>query len=168
MVKRIAFLCITIIISLCVLAGCGNNSIKYNAVLYDNANDWIREEFLNENRTRGAYFDIGGEINSADKSNPKSRTFIVDNQEEYDEIFISDLNEFDFDFDNQMLIVFTFTTIYHRNNKIKSLDMQNGILKINYKMESKSGVGDASVPYQRWFVVKLDLLNIDSVEFEEN
>ena len=63
--------------------------------------------------------------------------------------------------------MYTFTTVYHRNNRIKKTEVKNQVLTISYKMEEKFGVGDASRPYQRWFVVKLDALDIASVEFAE-
>lgn len=66
-----------------------------------------------------------------------------------------------------MLIVYTFVDIYHRNNSLVSLDVVEDVLTITYKMQKKSGVGDASKPYQRWFVVRLDMLSVDSVVFVE-
>ncbi len=162
MTKKIAGIGMILIMCLCVLVGCGNN---YNAKLYDNANDYIKKEFAAENPTRGSYY--GEQDFYADDTYPATRTFIVDNQDKYDKIFIDDLEEFGISFDKQMLIVYTVTTVYHRNNWIVSADEHSGVLTIKYKMEEKFGVGDASQPYQRWFVVKLDALNITSVEFIE-
>ena len=162
MTKKIAIIGVVLMMCLCVLVGCGNN---YNARLYDNANEYIKKEFAAENLTRGSYY--GEQDFYADDTYPATRTFIVDNQTKYDEIFIAGLEEFDISFDKQMLIVYTFTTVYHRNNWITSVDVYNSVLTINYKMDEKFGVGDASRPYQRWFVVKLDALNITSVEFVE-
>ena len=80
---------------------------------------------------------------------------------------IENIDDFDIDFDTQMLVVYTFETIYHRNNNLVSLEADEDVLTITYKMEKKSGVGDASQPYQRWFVVRLDKLDVDSVVFVE-
>lgn len=138
-----------------LLTGCSN--IKYNAQLFDSATDWIKEEFINDNL-------VGY---SEDDSYPAERVFAVKNQEEYDEIFIESIDDFDVDFGTQMLIVYTFETIYHRKNNLVSLDVKEDVLNITYKMDKKSGVGDASQPYQRWFVVRLDKLDVDSVVFVE-
>lgn len=137
------------------LTGCSN--IKYNAQLFDSATDWIKEDFINDNL-------VGYSANS---TYPTERVFVVKNQEEYNEIFIKSNDDFDIDFDTQMLVVYTFETIYHRNNSLVSLEVNEDVLNITYKMEKKSGVGDASQPYQRWFVVRLDKLDVDSVVFVE-
>ena len=161
MIKKIGYTAVVFIIGLCFLVGC---SVKYNAVLYDNAVEWINTEFANENLTRGIHYEPDF---YTDETYPSERTFIVNNREKYDEIFISGLKELDIDFDMQMLVVYTFTTVYHRNNRIKKTEVKNQVLTISYKMEEKFGVGDASMPYQRWFVVKLDAVDISSVEFVE-
>ena len=138
-----------------LLMGCSN--IKYNAQLFDFTTDWIKEEFINDNL-------VGYSENSA---YPTERVFIVKNQEEYDEIFNESIDDFDIDFGTQMLVVYTFETIYHRDNHLVSLEADEDVLNITYKMEKKNGVGDASQPYQRWFVVRLDKLDVDSVVFVE-
>ena len=138
-----------------LLTGCSN--IKYNAQLFDSATDWIKEDFINDNIV--GYSENG--------TYPTERVFIVKNQEEYDEIFNESIDDFGIDFDTQMLVVYTFETIYHRNNNLVSLEVDEDVLTITYKMEKKSGVGDASQPYQRWFVVRLEKLDVDSVVFVE-
>jgi len=138
-----------------LLPGCSN--IKYNAQLFDSASAWIKEDFINDN-------PVGY---SANGSYPTERVFVVRNQEEYDEIFIESTDAFDVDFGTQMLVVYTFETIYHRNNNLVGSDINGDVLSITYEMEKKSGIGDASEPYQRWFVVRLDKLDVDSVVFVE-
>ena len=138
-----------------LLTGCSN--IKYNAQLFDSVTDWIKDDFINDNL-------VGYLENS---SYPTERVFVVKNQEEYDEIFVESIDDFDVDFVTQMLIVYTFETIYHRNNNLVSLEVKEDVLNITYKMDKKSGVGDASQPYQRWFVVRIDKLDVDSVVFME-
>ncbi len=140
---------LVIIMLFTFLSGCTNN--KYNAKLYDNAIEWINVDFANNNQVGNLSFS--------------NRTFIIDSQEKYDQVFNN--NELEIDFNNQMLVVYTFITIYHRKNYIKNIDVKNSVLKITYEMEKKPGVGDASQPYQRWFVVKLDKLDVNSVVFEE-
>lgn len=138
-----------------LLTGCSN--IKYNAQLFDFAVDWIKEDFINGNLVD----------NLENSEYPTKRVFIVKNQEEYNKTFDKNVSNFDFNFDTQMLIVYTFVDICHRNNSLVSLDVVEDVLTIAYKMEKMSGVGDASKPYQRWLVVKLDMLSVDSVVFVE-
>lgn len=138
-----------------LLTGCSN--IKYNAQLFDFAVDWIKEDFIDDNLVD----------NLENSEYPIKRVFIVKNQEEYNKTFNKNVSNFDFSFDTQMLIVYTFVDKYHRNNSLVSLDVVEDVLTITYKIKKKSGVGDASEPYQRWFVVRLDMLSVDSVVFEE-
>ncbi len=138
-----------------LLTGCSN--IKYNAQLFDFAVNRIKEDFINDNLVD----------NLENNKYPTERVFIVKNQEEYNKTFNKNVSNFDFNFDTQMLIVYTFVDIYHRNNSLVSLDVVEDVLTIAYKMEKKSRVGDASKPYQRWFVVKLDMLSVDYVVFVE-
>lgn len=154
--KKFLVLTAIFLIALLTLTGCTEN--KYNASLSDNAREWVKDEFADDNPTKGL---------NANGSYPESRTFIIDTQEKYDEILLSDIDELNIDFEKQMLVVYNFTTIYHRKYYLSGLNADNRVLSINYKMETKSGTGDASLPYQRWFVIKLDNLDIDSVEFKE-
>ena len=48
------------------------------------------------------------------------------------------------------------------------MTVENYVLKITCQMEKKHGDGDASQPYQRWFVVKLNKFEANSVVFWES
>ncbi|MGN1372575.1 MAG: hypothetical protein ACI4VK_00850 [Candidatus Coproplasma sp.] len=136
------------------VVGCSN--VKYNAVLYDNAEGWIREDFAGENLID--YFRDGSSAN---------KTFIVDSQEEYNSIFLENADGLSVDFDSQMLAVYTFISFNYRNNYLTSTEVSDGVLTLTYKMEDKPGIGDTCVPYQRWFVVRLDKLDVESVVFKK-
>lgn len=139
-----------------IFTGCAH--WKYHAKLYDAAGQWIQEEFQSEN-----LLSFGGGT-----AYPAERVFIVTNQEECNEIFVPSAEELSVDFDTQMLIVYTFTDTNLRNNRIVGMDADNGVLKIAYKMEEYLvPVLDTCNPYQRWFVVKMDKLAVNSVVFEE-
>ena len=142
-------------IVLCNMAACGK--VKYNAELYDDASDWINEDFASENLVRI----------SPDDDYPTSLTFIVTGEEEYSRIFKENIDELKVDFDKQMIIVYTFRTVSHRKAELYSLNIKDDALKITYKEEEKYGVGDASRPYQRWFAVKLDKTIVSTVLFEK-
>ena len=100
------------------------------------------------------------------KDNPKTRTFIIDNQEKYDEIIVSDIDELQVDFTKQMLVVHTFIDEYVRVRTIETVEFENGNLTITYVLEHISGnVGSVCQPYQRWFIVKMDKLNCQTAKF---
>lgn len=148
-----------LLLLLCIIftsfTGCAyvSNAI-YGVRMYDQAGAWIREDFAAEHEV---WY----------KSDPRDYTFIVDSQKEYDEIFISGIDELDVDFDKKMIIVHTFTDSNVYDYWVKRAYIQRGTLKIDYvhKM-SLLPVGDTCGPYQRWFVIKLNKINIEHVEYE--
>lgn len=165
--KKFLGICATTALCLVMAAGfaaCGKN--QYHAVLYDNAEEWINEEYVNAHRTRGARYGENSE-SVADDSCPETWTEIVKNQEKYLEIFSDAQEEFEVDFEKEMLIVYTFTTVYHRSCSLTKLKLKDETLTIGYKIPTMVGVGDASKPYQRFFVVKLDKLDLNAAEFTE-
>ena len=91
-------------------AGCGN---KYNAELFNDAEQWVREDFLRENRVKAFYpnenYDENDEQSESyiyDEAAPLSRTFIISDEETFNEIFTGD--DFSVDFVNVMLFLYIF------------------------------------------------------------
>ncbi len=155
---------LSLLLLLQMLVGCTGR--PYHAELYDLAAEWIQEDFAAEHPVR-----CWGNSEEADP-HPKTRVFLVKDREQYEAIFREDADGVRVDFNSQMLVVYTFSTVYHRENKLTDLTLQDGVLTVTYRMETPNklfgvGVGDASQPYQRWFVVKLDRLEVDTVIFEE-
>ena len=146
----------------------GCRGIKYNAVLYDMANSWIKEEFVEENPIQlTGYITENSTDGFVDEQYPKDRMFIVSDEQEYKKIFIDGIEELDIDFGEQMILVYTFSTIYKRKNYLRSTSVKDKTVKIVYQMETKYGIGDACRPYQRWFAVKLNKMDITTAEFQE-
>lgn len=134
--------------------------LKYNAVLYDSFSNFIDEKFQSENLISGVVYD---ELDVNDC--PKNRTFIVSERENFENIFVDGFSEFEVDFDSEMLVVYTFPTEYLLPANITNMTLNNEILTIEYSIALIDGAGSAVKPFQRWFVVKLDKLNISSVVF---
>ena len=149
LMKKAMICFVTIFACLILTVGCNT----YNAKLY---NIYYSQSGSGEN------------VLSDDETYPESRTFIVENSEVYNRIFNNDIENFDVDFNKQMLIVYTFMAINHRNLKLISVNLQDAILRITFESVSKSGIGDTCIPYQRWIVIKLDKIEVKSVEFINN
>ena len=164
-IKNFSILMVMILI-FNLLSGC--RGVKYNAVLYDMANSWIKEEFVEENpiQLTGDIIENSTDSNSNERY-PLERSFIVNNEQEYKKIFIDGIEELNIDFEEQMILIYTFSTIYKRKNSLRSISVEDKTGKIVYQMETKHGVGDACPPYQRWFAVKLNKIDITAVEFQE-
>lgn len=166
LMKKAIICFVTIFACLILTVGCNT----YNAKLY-NADNWINNDFAEDNLIRNVYYSQSGSgenVLSDDETYPESRTFIVENSEVYNRIFNNDIENFDVDFNKQMLIVYTFRDINHRNLKLISVNLQDAILRITFESISKSGIGDTCMPYQRWIVIKLDKIEVKSVEFIKN
>lgn len=157
-----------------IFAGCSVK--KYNAVIYSKTNEWIQTSFRESNKVKGAYYknpdyvEGSDDINERyyrDETSPKNRTFIVDNQEEFDKIFVKNIDELKVDFSKRMIVAYTFNSVYYRNNKLVKLVLEDDKLTITYEMEKRPGVDDASQPSQVWFVVILDKFDVNSVVFVE-
>lgn len=157
MIKKILGLGAILIMSFGLFAGC--NNIDHNAVLYDNASEWMRSDFLESNMTQGA-----GPYNEEPPANaetlPENRTYIVDDSVKFDEIFIEFPHEISFE--SEMLVVYITTNFYMGNSyKLINLTVQDGVLNAEMKRGGVSTVAHAaSAPRQRCFVIKMDKQNI--------
>ena len=149
-------------------AGCGN---KYNAELFNDAEQWVREDFLRENRVKACYpnenYDENDEQSESyiyDEAAPLSRTFIISDEETFNEIFTGD--DFSVDFDNEMLLLYIFPKMYPRNYILKKIIVEGRKISVSVEIE-KRNVNDAAMPSQSCLLVKMDRIEIDSAEFIE-
>ena len=134
---------------------------KYNASFFDNAYDWIDTDFAAENPIRQPFSD--------DDSFPYNRTFIVSSNEQFNYVF-QDGIDFPHNFDKETIIVYTFNHHYLRKCYLSNIEKEGDALLISYKTRRKNSCaayGDSCSPYQRWFVVKLNCLNIHSATFKD-
>ena len=143
-----------------IISGCSLSN--YHATLYDSADGWIQEKFINANPLS---FDGG-------KTYPIKRVFVVNDKAQYDRIFVQNIEELAVDFDTQMLIVYTFVDTTRKNRQLVDMNLKDGVLEITYKKEKPikeyfAPVGDTCMPYLRWFVVKMDKLNSQAVVFNK-
>ena len=159
MKKLICILAFVVLIA-CLFAGCAKN--ENNAVILNgNASELIREDFYGENHTRGAIYDDGA---SADSSCPDSICFIVKNQEDYDRIFTSDA-DFKVNFTSEMLVVYTYTSIYVREIEIKESKTEADRLNMVLATKKPSAlVADACQPFQRYVIIKVEAQDISTAD----
>jgi hypothetical protein len=128
----------------------------------------FKEGFLEANRTYGAYYRNEDSVDwttrwKYDETSPKFRTFIITEKARLDEIF-SVYPEIDFE--KEMVVMYAYTSMYGRARIITSITLDNKNLKIEFKIsEGKPGYADASMPFTRFLVLRMDKLDIDTVEF---
>lgn len=153
----------------CICAGC----VQYNAVIYSNADKWIKQDFLKENRVKAYYVNDSYDEGVTDISDkyvyddvsPSSRTFIINEKDEFDEVF----TKFDcsVNFESEMILLYIFGDIYpSRYYELADTVLEENTLVIKYKI-MRNNTDDAVMPYQRALAVKLDKLNVNKVNFIE-
>ena len=169
--KKIAFCIILIAISLLSFAGCGMN---YNAVMYSNAQKWMTDEYLRENRVRAYYLKdddyVGDEDDWGnyfwDESSPSSRIVIISQQEEIDKNFKE--TPFEVDFEREIIILYFFGSSGLKDYKLKRIDLEEQTLNIYFKYDKNNPyVKDSVSLYQRCLMIKLDKIEFDTVNFIE-
>jgi hypothetical protein len=128
------------------------------------------EDFLKANRTYGAIYWNGDrdpddwEKNlEYDETSPKDRTYIITEKAWLDEI----LSVYpDVDFEKEMIVMYGFTSTSGRAVKITSVTLDNKNLKIEFKFVAGiPGYKDAKMPETEFLVLRMDKLDIDTVEF---
>lgn len=154
---------------ICFLSGCNDN--KYNVVIYNNATEWISEDFLKDNKVKAYYLNedyIEGESDLSnkyiyDETSPTFRTFIITQQDEFVKIF----SKYDgaFDFENEIVLLHIFSDVNpNRDYHIKKVNYQNQVLTIHLQLQNKAS-HDSTAPYQRCIMIKIEKLEIDSINF---
>ncbi len=154
---------VLLVITALYCVACGESDVQPFGTLafYDNAVEWVKEDFRNENLLRGvSYID-----DNSENKLPQTRTFIVREQDRFEEIFVDSIEELNIDFNSEMILVYTFTSIYIAPAKI-DISIDDSIT-ITYQFQLKAGTGSATNPFQRWFVVVIDKEDYSSVIFEE-
>lgn len=147
-----------------VLCGCNN---KYNAVLYNHAEKWISEDFLDNNRVKAYYknenyTEEDDDEYIYDEESPTSRTFIITEQDRFSEIF----SKYDksIDLDSEVVVLYIFSDMSSSDYKIKKIYYENQELTIQIKLEYIN-TKDSVMPYQRCIMIKMEKLEIESINF---
>ncbi len=171
--KNKVFSLMILMIFICILSSC--SVYKYNAEIYNQAKEWISEEFLEENRVKAYYLNenyIEGESDPwteyiYEKDVPSERTFIITEQYEFTNIFTK--YEETIDFEKEMVILYIFSNWSPRDYHLKKIIYENQKLTMHIKLQHiNSKIKDSVEPYQRCLMIKMDKLEIDSVSVIED
>lgn len=147
------------------IVGCGEETeivddkkeIFGNAVLYDNAQDYAKEEFLQENITYG----IQGQ-----KDVPEEIVYIVKEQTDFDAMFTDFPTAIDFE--TEMVIVYFYTNAAMGCGCVmRELKKENEKLYIKFSHNLPDPNKPTGAPLtQGCLLVKMDKYDIDSVQVE--
>lgn len=165
---------VAVLLAVCICLTVSACGVGYHAAVMDSDVEFTAE-FLKDSITYGAWcenedfdpeVDEYGDHGWYDSESPETRTYIVREQSEADEIFA---NLPDVDFENEMILVYCWTEIYIRDVILKSVKADEGdTLKVEFTLKKPGRhVGDATIPQRRILVVKVDKLDISAVEFSQ-
>ena len=164
-ITKFVSLLLSVIMLSCALTSCSAlNIIKYNAKLYSDAHKWINEDFLKENMVYGAFYNNENGERVYDRISPKSRTFVIENDEQYNQVFKE--KSLDVDFEKEFIILYVFSDTSPREYVLTGLKLNDKKLIIQIKLQF-SLADDACMPTQRCLVLKMDKVEVENVEFEK-
>lgn len=151
---------------LCFFSGCTDGNIKkYNVEFYCDAREWISNDFLMENKVKGAHYMIG--INEygleeweMPQTAPSTRTYIITEEAEFKEIFTGYADEIDFE--NKMVIVHLHST-YGFVYNLNKMELEDDTASFYYTRKGK--VDSGSMAVVKCFMVKMDKIDINTAEF---
>lgn len=164
--KRICIVFIVLLITSCLI-GC--KKIKYNAVEFSHYVS-LKEKFLNGNRTYGVIYenpnfnfetDEWTKLYLTDRVSPKNRVFVIDNEENLSLIANSFSN---INFDEEILIIYMYTSTSVRSVDLKSVNVKNDVLNITYHLPKKIRYANSASPHQEVLILKLDRISFEDVE----
>ena len=164
---------ITVLIpfTLCAFtSGCetekGEEIMSYNAKIGLGGEITFKEDFLKANMVYGANYDYENGEYVNDEISPKFRTFIITEKSQLDGVFSVYP---DIDFEKEMVVMYIYSSTYNSiyyEEKLISITLVNKNLKIEFKIVGgKPGYGIAHMPQRTFLPVRMDKLNIETVEF---
>lgn len=152
-----------------LLSGCSKTVIDNNAqILNDNATELINSDFYKSNYTRGALYD---DYEASDIELPASRYFIIKTQDEFQTVFSSNA-DFDIDFQSDMIVVCTFTSVYIRPAEIDFLKISSDRIDLELSLKNKNQkpfgflMADATRPFQRYVVIKMEKADVSEINLK--
>lgn len=154
---------------LAVIFCCWKN--RYGAKLYNgNVNTYgaVREEFIDQNRVYGAYYfnsecledsDESTEKDIQDKESPKTRTFLIKDEETFKEIFYEDA--LDVNFEEEMLVLHIFRVNHVRDYSLKNITVKGKQVEIEIGLSNSFTAHAAIRGSWHYVVIKMKKLDVD-------
>lgn len=157
------------VVLLAVMFFCWKN--RYGAKLYNgNVNTYgaVREEFIDQNRVYGAcYFnsecledsDESTVQDIQDRESPKTRTFLIKDEETFKEIFYEDA--LDVNFEEEMLVLHIFRVNHVRDYSLKNVTVKGDQVEIEIGLSNGFTSLAAIRGSWRYVIIKMKKLDVD-------
>lgn len=96
----------------------------------------------------------------------EDETYVITDSDALEEIF-TDFEEIDFE--KRMVVVYCYTTIFIREQKLERVSLDDGVLSIEFDVvKGKLGTADATAPQTRVCVICLDNVALTDVKVKYN
>ncbi len=145
---------------------------SYNAVLYDDAGDWVDYNFLINNMVKGASYKKPEYLDTynpyvnmylPNENSPGSRTFIIKDKETFDKTF--DSCPLKVNFDTEMIILHIESDWNSDKHILEKMELKNGVLSIEI-VDALTYYELSHQPYARCFVLKMKKTEVNEVKIE--
>lgn len=128
-----------------------------DGVIYELQKEDLKEEFLASNQIEVPFVGVEPVL-------PAWRTVVITNHQDFS-VALGENRLPEPDFEKEMLVLYTYTSTYRREIRIKSISTSGDALKISLEIEDGTpGTGDACQPYQRFVAVRLPKTDRPKVE----
>ena len=137
--------------------------IFWQAEIYGYANDSIRDEFAENNKIKGLY-----EYNDPDRENaPETLTFIINDDETFDEMFVN--APFEVDFEKETVFLYSVCSVIPtKEYSVDDITVDGERIYIDIHPITPKGSPDGSYGcqiFQRWIAVKMKKIDVTEVSF---
>ena len=172
--RKLIIALLSLFIILGTLTGCSYTQIKYRAKMYCQVQDWILPSFLDEHKVCGVSYENPDYVEGVDdytkkyyydQVSPNFWTFIIEDQETFNQIFKENTLEVDFDTEMVFLHIFSGSSNEYIIDKV-GVEAQKACVYYKSKLRFTLGAG-ASAPSRSCLIVKMSKMDITNVDFIE-
>ena len=168
-----------IFFGLLVFSSCSNSNVIFN----DNAEMILNVDFLVNNRISNAYCKEYIELSDDEKESghfyhddngyyitkiyteyPVERTFIIENQEYFNQVFKENTN-LTIDFEKRRLVLYTYVSYDKKELCFERCNKNEDIIEVHFYNYTRLATNDGCPPYQRWIFIICDNEEIKNYKF---
>lgn len=137
-----------------LLTGCYIDKSRYNVEIVEDGYSFV-----------DGYLESHDPSTATNNQSLDEYTIVIRDEDELNAVF----NKFGkIDFNDQMIIVYIYTSIYNSKVKITDVDYDNdGELSIEFKHKSRSGRGSATAPKQGVLIIVMDKLYTTDIDVDQ-
>ena len=175
--KKVMFF-LFVFFGLLVFSSCSNSNVIFN----DNAEMMINVDFLVDNKISNAFCKEYIELTDEEKATgyyhddngyfttkmyseyPTERTFIIENQDCFNQVFKNSTN-LTIDFEKKRLVLYTYVSYDKKELYFDRCAKNEDVIEVHFYNFSRLATADGCPPYQRWIYIICDNDTIKDYKF---